>query len=219
MTEFMDIEQSTYPIGELFHPKWLMNMTVAKSVAAFRRIVEQEVKPTREDVSYNERTSPNYKRTYSANTSFDDSDDGMAFKDWAQDGMYWVRKTEGQHPLCHTNDRLGATSKWRDAKGSYCCGGCPIYSPKRIDEFRKTMEMYKPLMVVNIDSHVICVALERTLLPPHDPIWGISTGATYLRVATHPVKSWSNLGKRVKYGFAPLKQALEDIVKKDLVEV
>lgn len=103
---------------------------------------------------------------------------------WKQVGVHWVRQQEGRYAQCHTRDRLGAYVLWRDADRSYCCDGLPTYYHSALVEMQKTMEVFKPVLSINVKGGpVIDISLARSIAYPHGCCWGLSTFADWTEVA------------------------------------
>jgi hypothetical protein len=156
------LEASTYPASRLFKPVKM-------------DFVAQPVPMTRE-----ERAHPWGKQTSgSVNDDFNDSD----LSAWQQVGIYWVRQTEGRHPQCHTNDRLGAHARWRNAPGSYCCDGFPYFLPDSIKRFQKEFELLKPILRVHLGAgRYLLLSMQRTIEGAIGTCWGMRTAETFWRL-------------------------------------
>lgn len=171
----LTVERSLYPKSQLFQPKVVTVTSVAQACRAYIEVMAQRVPQTQEEAAHDRKFGWGAQDGH-ASDSFDD-----ATSAWAKVGRYWVRKTVGSHPQCHTNDRLGATVNWRNGPGSYCCAGFPYFSPESMERFRRTMEMVKPLLRFRHEKRSLTVCLERDLEGPIGTCWGIRTGKTYLR--------------------------------------
>lgn len=197
------IEDSTYPISRLFKPVQLGDTTTAKMVAAFRKAMGQEIPPTQQDINYESRWG-RPPRPGTAHDHFDSED----LNDWKQVGVYWVRQVEGPHAHCWTTSRVNTHCWWRNAPNSYCCAGLPSFYEGALVEFRKEMEMVKPILNGTINGIRVHVSLERTLRPPKGTCWGISTDKTFLRISTKPILNYKDLGTRVPHTYAALEREL-----------
>lgn len=208
----ISLEHSKYPFGSLFKPQVVVVKTPRQLVKAVKARMNQKVEPTQHERDRNARTGWPMSSVYYATDSFDSKD----VYAWKQEGIYWIRKIEGPNSHCWTNSRVGATVRWRNSPGSYCCFGRPYYEPETLQKFSRTMELLKPLVRTNLGGKTITISLERTLQPPHGTCWGITTGGHFFRVAVGNF-SKSNYGTRIPYQWVGLLNHLETLINPQFV--
>ena len=108
--------------------------------------------------------------------------------DWSQKGAFWVRKADGPYAQCHMDHRAGAHVLWRDHAESYCCDGFPYFSTEHVRKMQGGMEVFKPLLRVEVSSARAEFALARSIADPHGLCWGLSTLREWLEM-----RSWDAL--------------------------
>jgi hypothetical protein len=208
----ISLESSKYPFGRLFKPKLVVVKTSKQLVKAVKDALNQTVHPTQDELDWCKRRNWPVSRKYYANDDFDSND----VASWKQEGIYWIRKIQGPNSHCWTNSQVGATVRWRNSPGSYCCAGLPYYETETLEKFSHTMELLKPLVRSKLGGKMITISLERTLRPPQGTCWGIKTGALYFRVAVGEF-SKDNYGTRITKSWVALTQYLETLINPKFV--
>lgn len=163
-------DRSAYPARQLFKSTVLSMRLYA--VAPMMRRLKELLEPK------GPLTPQEAARRYNSDkfTSVLSSSDDMQPDDWNKVGCHWVRKSAGPHPNCHCGDRQGAYVLWRDADRSYCSDGLPYYYPSAIQRMRKTMEVFKPVLLIKVEGYApIHIALARSIANPHGCVWGFAT--------------------------------------------
>ncbi len=208
-TAFRD--RSVYPQSQIFKPTVLrMSLyAVAPMMRRLKELLYPEAPPTRE-----ERRQSYPPKFTSVNHSADDLDP----KEWRKVGCHWVRISEGEYHQCHSTEREGAYVLWRDAHNSYCCAGFPYYKPEQIARMQKTMEVFKPVLRIEVEGcSPILISLARSIADPQGNCWGMST-----------CKMWMELnvdGKNMRHGkegeqltIAGVEKCLKALNKKEHAE-